>query len=203
MTAPLLRVIPGGSTGERPDVELLRDFAAGDRRAFGVLVQRYQAEVFQVVRRYATSPEDARDLTQRAFLQALEASRRTLPRFLARGAALPFKAWLFRIAINLGKNSARDGARWTRAPLEAIDREQGVVSDARARLEQAQQEARLRRAVLELPKRQREVFGLRVDAGLPFAEVAAALGITEGNAKAHFHYALKRLRELVAQEESP
>lgn len=201
MTAPLLRVIPGGSASERSDVQLLRDFSSGDRRAFGVLVERYQADVFKVVRRYAGSPDDARDVTQRAFLQALEASRRTLPRFLARGEALPFKAWLFRIAINVGKNLARDDGRWSRAPLEAVAAEPSSGQDAQSRLERAQREASMRRAVLELPKRQREVFALRVDAELPFAEVAAALGITEGNAKAHFHYAMKRLRERLAQEE--
>ncbi len=184
-------------------MQLLRDFAGGDREAFGALVARYQAAVFKLVRRYAATPEDARDVTQRAFLQALEASRRTLPRFLERREELPFKAWLFRIAINVGKNHARDGSRWTRAPLEAVDAERTAPADAQTRLEHAQAEVRLRAAVLELPKRQREVFALRVDAELPFAEVAVALDITEGNAKAHFHYAMKRLRELCKQEERP
>ena len=61
----------------------------------------------------------------------------------------------------------------------------------------AQAEATTRRAVLRLPRRQREVLTLRIDGGLPFAEVATTLGITEGNAKTHFHYAVKRLREEV------
>lgn len=181
-------------------MQLLRAFSGGDRAAFGALITRYQEPVFKVVRRYAVSPDDARDVTQRVFLQALEAARRTLPRFLARSEELPFKAWLFRIAINLGKNHARDGSRWARAPLEAaVDRPQ-LAPDAQARLERAEAERRVRAAVLELPRRQREVFALRVDAGLPFAEVAAALDITEGNAKAHFHYAMKRLREVCAAE---
>ncbi|HET9158516.1 MAG TPA: sigma factor-like helix-turn-helix DNA-binding protein, partial [Myxococcaceae bacterium] len=41
----------------------------------------------------------------------------------------------------------------------------------------------------------REVFALRVDGEMPFAEVAAVLGITENNAKVHFHHAVRRLRE--------
>ena len=57
--------------------------------------------------------------------------------------------------------------------------------------------------MLCLPTRQREVFTLRIDAGLPFAEVAATLGITEGNAKAHFHHAVKRLKEEVAKLSTP
>jgi DNA-binding NarL/FixJ family response regulator len=38
---------------------------------------------------------------------------------------------------------------------------------------------------------------LRIDGGLPFAEIATTLGISEGNAKSHFHYAVKRLRDEV------
>ena len=60
-----------------------------------------------------------------------------------------------------------------------------------------QNRALTRRAVLRLPRRQREVLTLRIDGGLPFAEVAGTLGISEGNAKTHFHYAVKRLKEEV------
>ena len=55
----------------------------------------------------------------------------------------------------------------------------------------------MREAVLQLPRRQREVLTLRIDAGLPFAEVARTLGIDEGNARVHFHHAARRLAELV------
>ena len=66
-------------------------------------------------------------------------------------------------------------------------------------MERKEAEELTRRAVLELPPRQREVFSLRIDGGLPFAEIARVLDITEGNAKAHFHYAVKRLKEEVAK----
>ncbi|MGZ6070466.1 MAG: RNA polymerase sigma factor, partial [Myxococcaceae bacterium] len=48
--------------------------------------------------------------------------------------------------------------------------------------------------------RQREVFALRVDGELPFAEVARVLDITENNAKVHFHHAVRRLRERLGGE---
>ena len=51
--------------------------------------------------------------------------------------------------------------------------------------------------MLLLPRRQREVLTLRIDAGLPFAEVARTLGIQEGNARVHFHHAVRRLADLV------
>lgn len=180
----------------RSDGALCAAFLTGDKEAFGELVQRHQEHVFRLVRRYAATPDEARDLTQRAFLQAFEAARRTLPRLAGSSGEVPFRAWLLRIAINLGKNQVRDAGRWVKAPLEAVDSVSGTPS-AQDVLERAEAEALTRRAVTALPKRQREVFTLRIDAGLPFAEIAETLGISEGNAKSHFHYAVKRLRDEV------
>lgn len=195
--APRLRVIPGGSPGEPPEAELLRAFSAGDLAAFGALIKRHQDTVFRVVRRYAASAEDARDLTQRAFLQAFEAAERAMPKLAAEGEVVPFKAWVLRIAVNLGKNHVRDSSRWVMTP---VDPERPSLSAVpHEELERAEEAALTRRAVLALPSRQREVFGLRIDAGLPFAEIALTLGITEGNAKAHFHHAVKRLKDEVAK----
>jgi RNA polymerase sigma-70 factor (ECF subfamily) len=56
--------------------------------------------------------------------------------------------------------------------------------------------------VLTLPRREREVFTLRTDTGLPFAEVGELLGITENNAKVTFHHAVKRLQAAMAQQET-
>jgi RNA polymerase sigma-70 factor (ECF subfamily) len=200
--APQLRVIPGGSTNEPTELELLRAFCAGDSAAFGLLVKRHQDVVFRVVRRYARSVEDARDLTQRAFLQAFEAAERAVPKMSGEREGVPFKAWLLRIAVNLGKNHVRDTGRWVASPVEALDRERSTGA-AQELLERAEQEALTRRAVQALPGRQREVFSLRIDAGLPFAEIALALDITEGNAKSHFHHAVQRLKEEVAKLSSP
>jgi len=187
-------VVPGGA-GESPsDGALCRAFGAGDTAAFGELVRRHQALLLKVLRRYTRGPEDTRDLAQRAFLQAFEAARRALPRLQQADGEVPFKAWLLRIAINLGKNHLRDATRWTAVPVDDA-RSASAAAGAQEQLERAEAEAAVRRAVLALPRRQREVFTLRVDGGLPFAEVAQALGITEGNAKTNFHHAVKRLKE--------
>lgn len=174
----------------------MRAFSAGDSPAFGQLIRRHQETVFRVVRRYARSADEARDLTQRAFLQALEASERA-----PLSSDVPFKAWVLRIAINLGKNHVRDVVK--RTELSAGEGLGPKVTLADEAFEKAEEEALTRRAVLALPTRQREVFMLRIDAGLPFAEVATTLGITEGNAKAHFHHAVKRLKEEVAKLSTP
>ncbi len=199
VSAPELRVIEGGAAHGRSEGELLRAFFAGDPGAFGVLVRRHQETVYRVVRRFAKSREDARDLTQRAFLQALEHASKSRERFESSDSESPFKAWVLRIAVNIAKNHARDAGRWTWAQVEALDFQRAETPSANDVMERKEAEELTRRAVLQLPPRQREVFSLRIDGGLPFAEIARVLDLTEGNAKTHFHYAVKRLKEEVAK----
>jgi len=203
---PRLRLLAGGELSkerqspELSDEALLGAYQAGEDRAFEELVRRHQRTVRAVVRRYAERPDDVLDLSQKAFLRALTAARR--PRWLRLGQSVPFRAVLLRIAANLGRNHARDNRRWARAPLEAVDEgRQAVAPRGTAGLEREEQRLRLRRAVLELPRRQREVLTLRIDAELPFAEIARALSISENAAKVHFHHATRRLAALVASRE--
>jgi RNA polymerase sigma-70 factor (ECF subfamily) len=193
--APKLRLVEGGAASPE-DAELLRSFFAGNTEAFGELVKRHQELVYKLCRRYSKDADDAYDLTQRAFLQAFQAARRNQAEVKGE-SGFPFRAWLVRIAVNLGKNQVRDAGRWAKAPVEVLEAERSVEASPQEKLERAEAQQRTREAVLDLPKRQREVLSLRVDGDLPFAEVARLLGISEANAKTHFHYAVKRLKELV------
>lgn len=195
MTAPKLIVLP--SLPDGPEEKAVQ-FLAGDDAAFGAVARATQVALYRVVKRYAPLPADALDLVQRVFLQALEAKRRPPP---SEGAP-SLRAWLFRIALNLAKNHARDASRWKRAPVEALEAAAAHGTPEEA-LHEHEAKALARAAVAELPPRQRDVFTLRVDGALPFAEVAKALDITEGNAKSNFHLAVKRLREQVALAQTP
>ncbi len=201
---PKLRVVPGGGAAARAreDEALLAAFLVGDDDAFGELVRRHEDLVLRIVRRYARTPEDARDLAQRAFVRAYEAARRVLVR--GRKNAVPFRRWLVRISVNLSKNHLRDETRFTRAPLEVLDApgapQQPGPAPADESLARAEAALRLRRAVLRLPRRQREVMTLRIDAELRFAEIAEALGTTENSARVSFHQAARRLRALLEED---
>jgi RNA polymerase sigma-70 factor, ECF subfamily len=193
-----LRVVPGASAAEREDDRLARAFLAGDDAAFGELVRRHERAVLALVRRYAADGDGERDLAQRAFLKAFEAARRST--WLPRRAEVPFRAWLLRIALNLGRNHLRDARRWQRAPMSAAEEAAPVAAVGAAELERAERTRAVRAAVLALPRRQREVLTLRIDAELAFAEIARTLGISENAAKVNFHHAARRLRDVVARE---
>ncbi len=208
---PALRVVTGGAAGsagatpfgaaarDQADARDLQAFLAGENAAFGALLRRHEPLVLSLVRRYVRTPEDARDLAQRTFLRAFEAVRRSQTWHVRQD--VPFRRWLVRVAVNLARNHLRDETRWTRAPLESVEADRATQPAAPEALERAEREVRVRRAVLRLPQRQREVLTLRIDAELPFGELAAALGITENAAKVSFHHAVRRLRELVGEED--
>ncbi len=196
-----LRVVAGGSRAGSPasDDELLRTFLAGGDWAFGELFRLHAPVVLSVVRRYASGPEEARDLVQRAFLRALEVARRDLGEQGGAG----FRPWLIRIAVNLAKNHVRDAARRQKAALAASAdlMATAALPSPDGAIDRERRARRMRLAVLQLPRRQREVVTLRLDGDLSFAEIGEALGITENNAKVHFHHAARRLRELLAGSE--
>jgi RNA polymerase sigma-70 factor, ECF subfamily len=173
------------------DAELLTAFRAGDSRAFEALVRRYQSPVLAIARRFAKDIDDAEDLAQRAFINAAGRAGGW------RGGS--FKSWLFRIVVNLAKNHLRDMARFDRSE-EARREAPAVQASAHEQLEHAERQRIVRQAIARLPRRQREVLLLRIDGDLPFAEVAAALGITEVNAKVSFHHAVQRLKSWLGQE---
>ena len=115
---------------------------------------------------------------------------------------VPFKAWLLRIAVNLAKNHLRETRRWSGPGLDAVAQLKDWGPDPAA-LEKAAQRVRRRGAGVAAAAA-RGLHPARVDAGLPFAEVAeGALGITEGNAKSNYHVAVKRLRDVVQARLSP
>ena len=178
---------------ERSDEDLLEQFRAGDRLAFEVLVRRYQRPVLGVARRFCDDLDDAEAVAQRAFINAAQRAGGW------RGGS--FTSWLFRIAVNLAKNHKRDNARFDRSEAAQEKESTPTEADADVRIEDAQRKRTVREAIATLPKRQREVLLLRVDGDLAFAEVAAALGITEVNAKVNFHHAVQKLKGLLGAGE--
>jgi RNA polymerase sigma-70 factor (ECF subfamily) len=171
-----------------PDLPLVERFRAGERRAFDELVRRHQRSIWRVARRYLRNDADASDVAQQTFVRAY----RALDGF--RGAA-SVKSWLYRIAINLALNHLRDNKREVPDEIgeDRLTRRatgpQQIIADEEA--------ARLRAAIAELPPKQRMVLELRIFEDLSFREVAELADCTENAAKVNFHYAVKRLKEIL------
>jgi RNA polymerase sigma-70 factor (ECF subfamily) len=176
---------------EDPDRELIERCQRGDRVAFDPLVRRHQRGVWHLVRRYVKRDADASDVTQLVFVRAY----RSIGAF--RGAA-SVRSWLYRIAINCALSWLRDHRR--EEPTELAEDALTEASPVPASLIRGEQGARLRAAVAELPPKQKLVLELRVFDDLSFREVAELADCTENTAKVNFHYAVKRLRDILGGE---
>lgn len=176
-----------------PDRELVERFQAGERVAFDQLVRRHQKGVWHLVRRYVKRDADASDVTQQVFVRAFKG----LVSF--RGAA-SVRSWLYRIGINCSLSWLRDHRR--EEPTELADDALIDANPAPAKLMGDQEGARLRAAILQLPPKQKMVLELRIFDDLSFKEVAELADCTENTAKVNFHYAVKRLRDILGESDA-
>jgi len=175
-----------------PDRELAEKFRLGDRSAFDALVRRHQKGVWRIVRRYVKRDADAADVTQQVFVRAFKA----LGGF--RGAAT-VRSWLYRIAINCSLSWIRDHRRET--PTEIAEDSLTELPAAPGRIANDQESVRLRAAIAQLPPKQRMVLELRVFDDLSFKEVAELADCSENTAKVNFHYAVKKLRDILGGDD--
>jgi RNA polymerase sigma-70 factor (ECF subfamily) len=178
------------AVGETPtDAELLLA-ARTDPAAFRALYERHAAAIHGFHLRRAGDREAALDLTAETFAQAWLS--RTRFRDRAGGSAMP---WLLAIARNVLVSSVR------KRVLERGARERLGLAESRAEAAVEPAEAwldGLDEALAELPAGQRDAVRLRVVDGLPYDEVAAALGTTAEAARVRVHRGLAGLRNRLA-----
>ncbi len=167
--------------------KLVDRLRAGDRKAFGDVVARHRAQIFRLVRGYLDHDAEAEDVTQQAFLQAL----RAIGSF--RGDS-SFGTWLHRIAVNAALTFKRDAKKARSVSIEEIE----LITNALGTGKMAAREVKrkLGAALEALPPKQRAVVELRLVHDMPFRAIADIVGSTEETARANYHQAVKRLREL-------
>ena len=171
------------------DAALVAKTVAGDRAAFGVLVERYAGQARRVARAVLGDPDDADDAAQDGYLSALV----KLEQYDARR---PFGPWLMRIVANAATDRRRRRTVRQAEPLDPSLVGGGPRPDATAvRNELAD---RLRAALHELPERRRTAVVLFDVEGYSHAEISQILGIPEGTVRSEVFHARRRLRTLLA-----
>lgn len=160
-----------GETGA--DAQLVKRVQKGDKKAFDLLVLKYQQRIIKLVSRYVRDPTDALDVAQDAFLKAY----RALPNFRGDSA---FYTWLYRIAINTAKNYL---VTQSRRPMESENfRLEGEQVELESMLKDlATPESLLitdeiketiAEAIEQLPDDLRTAINLREVEGLSYEEIA-------------------------------
>jgi RNA polymerase sigma-70 factor (ECF subfamily) len=171
------------------DKGLVEKTLAGERDAFGVLVQRYAPQARRVARAVLGDPDDADDAAQDGFLSALV----KLGQYDSRR---PFGPWLMRIVANAATDRRRRSKVRRAEPLNPSLVGGGPRPDAAA--VQSELGDRLNAALAELPPRRRTAVVLFDVEGYSHAEIAGILGIPEGTVRSEVFHARRRLRTLLA-----
>lgn len=171
------------------EAALVARVVAGDRAAFGTLVERYAAVARRVARAVLGDPDDADDAAQDALLSALV----KLEQYDSRR---PFGPWLLRIVANAATDRRRRRRVRRTEPLDPGLAASGTRPDTAA--ERSELSVRLRRALAELPERRRVAVVLFDVEGYAHAEIADILGIPEGTVRSEVFHARRRLRALLA-----
>lgn len=180
-----------------PDAELLKRHLAGDGAAFGEIVDRHAGSLLRLASRLSGDAALAQDLVQETFLRLV----RHAP---ALGSQRSLTAWLVDVCGNLSRDALKTGARRRSRDAEASGPEAEPVSrnghtGHSGHTEGSESRAALEAALGDLPIRQRQAVVLRVWDSLPYRDIAAALGVSEGEVGYLLHHGLSRLaRSLTA-----
>jgi RNA polymerase sigma-70 factor (ECF subfamily) len=182
--------------GDISDEALCARVAARDEGAFDRLVERYQARAYRLAWSLLRDPEDARDVSQEAFLRLYQSANRF------RGEAR-FSTWFYRILVNLSLDHRRRRRWWQRALVQDRDDEEVALverqpahdPDPGDRVGAEQTVTRLWEAVHRLSPQQRAAVVLSIQEQLSTAEIAAVLDISEPTVRVHLHRAVLALRK--------
>lgn len=181
------------------DQALVKRVQEGDKKAFDVLVLKYQHKIINLVSRFVRDHSEAQDVSQEAFLKAY----RALPNFRGESA---FYTWLYRIAINTAKNYlvAQD-RRPPTDDIEATEAEQYMGAsmtelDTPERLLQTDEiKQTIHNAITNLPEDLRTAITLRELEGMSYEEIAQTMICPVGTVRSRIF----RAREAIDQELQP
>lgn len=169
-------------TSEASDAELMRRAAAGDREAFAAVYRRHGATVYRFARLMIGCDAAAEDVVQEAFLALLRDAGRYDP------ARATLATYLYGVArYQTRRRLHRDRRFVTLAPEHTSHMD--VAATIADTMERRDELVRLRRAILSLPSRYREVLVLCELQDVSYAEAAKVIGCAIGTVRSRLHRA--------------
>lgn len=186
-------------TEQVSDGQLVKRVQRGDRRAFDMLVLRYQHKIFGLVSRYIKDADEVPDVVQEAFIKAY----RAIGGFRGDSA---FYTWLYRIAINTAKNHLV--ARSRRPPGSDVDAEDAEhyeggaalrdLANPENRLATEQLKQVIDAAIRDLPEDLRSAVTLREFEGLSYEDIATIMDCPVGTVRSRIFRARESIDTKIA-----
>ena len=183
------------------DRQLVARAQAGDKRAFELLVEKYQRKLARLLSRFIRDPAEVEDVTQEAFIKAY----RALPAFRGDSA---FYTWLYRIGINTAKNYLMAMGR--RAPTSTeVEAEEAEGFDEGEQLRDINTPESLllsneiaqtvNSTIEQLPEELRTAIQMREIEGMSYEDIAKAMDCPIGTVRSRIF----RAREAIAEQLRP
>ena len=183
------------------DRQLVERAQRGDKRAFELLVEKYQRKLARLLSRFIRDPAEVEDVTQEAFIKAY----RALPAFRGDSA---FYTWLYRIGINTAKNYLMAMGR--RAPTSTeveADEAEGFEEGEHLRDINTPESVLLSNEIAEtvnstieaLPEELRTAIQLREIEGMSYEDIAQVMNCPIGTVRSRIF----RAREAIAEQLRP
>lgn len=179
-----LREGPARMGENNVDQSLVERVQRGDKKAFDILVRKYQHKLVKLISRYVFDPNEVMDVAQEAFLKAY----RAIPSFRGDSA---FYTWLYRIGVNTAKNHLI--AQGRKPPNVDIDAEDAEYLEGESDLKEYATPERLlardeieetvRRTIETLPEDLRTAIILRELEGLSYEEIAERMACPVGTVR--------------------
>lgn len=183
---------------ESPDRARLDRAMAGDTDAFADIYRQYQHIVYRFACAMTGSEPAAEDITQETFVALF----RDLARYDPERAA--FTTYLYGIVRNLSRERLRRDRRFLSLDIIGTRRERaGVASDPAAVFEGAERIARVRKALLKLPSRYRELIILCDLHDLSYSDAASATGVSTAAVRSRLHRGRQLLRRQLLRIAGP
>ena len=179
-----------------PDLELVQRAREGDTAAFDELVVKYTPKLYGLVYHMTSNHEDTNDTLQDVFAKAY----RALKRFKGKSA---FYTWIYSIATNMTLNFLKKRNRRRAYSLDdvdlAIERDEDFIeatskSDPVREANISELQERLNMAMQQLSDDHRAVVTMFDIQGMPHAEIAKIIGVSEGTVRSRLFYAHRQLQ---------
>jgi RNA polymerase sigma-70 factor, ECF subfamily len=180
------------------DEEIVALCQKGQSEVFEVLVRKYMEKAFRIAFDFTHDVEEAKDLSQEAFLRAFS----RIKQFDGRSS---FYTWFYRLVVNICLDHTRKGrVIWERLeretergtePLEIADASSLPDQEAMA----GEAKRRADRTLEAMPNKQRTAFLLRNHQGLSIPDIAKVMKTTEGTVRVYLHRAVAALRQSLVE----
>lgn len=183
------------------DADLVLRVQRGDKKAFDLLVLKYQRKILRLLARMIRDPSELEDVAQEAFIKAY----RALPQFRGESA---FYTWLYRIAINTARNWMASSGRRPSAP-NGLETEDGEtfneidnlidINTPESALASREIALTVNAAIEQLPEELRTAIVLREIEGMSYEDIAQSMDCPLGTVRSRIF----RAREAIASRLRP